>query len=444
MATHPLFAHETAGSPASTGEPAILITAFEPSGDAHAAPVIAELRRLAPATTIYAWGGPKMARAGAIVIETTGQNPAMGANALAKIGEHMAINRRLRAWLAESPQGRAIRVHVPVDSPAANFPICELTRRAGCGIVHLVAPQMWAWGSWRVRKLRRLTDHVLCLLPFEPAFFEPRGVRATYIGHPVLARAIARDTRSDANLGGLPHSRPRLALLPGSRPAEIDHVLPLMGRVLERVVARSPLRPSLVLPAASEALLPRIQQVLAPRAASSGKAGGMGAAVATGPGDAGQARLHIAGLPVEVVVDRFDDVLAWADVVLTCSGTATLDVTRAGVPMVVVYATDPLPWHLIGRWLLRAPLRALPNLVAGRRVIPEFIPHFGPVDPIADALVDLLASVDPASGNLRPGSPADHQVAAQAEIRARFAGATPAVTAARHILDRLASATSES
>ncbi|HHN78407.1 MAG TPA: lipid-A-disaccharide synthase, partial [Phycisphaerales bacterium] len=142
-------------------EPAILFTGFEPSGDDHASAVIAELRRRHPGLRMYAWGGPKMGQAGAEIIEETGKDAVMGLPGLSKVLEHRRINQRIAAWLDRNP----VRVHVPIDSPAANFPICKMARKRGVKVVHLVAPQVWAWGKWRVNKLRRLTDFVCCLLP---------------------------------------------------------------------------------------------------------------------------------------------------------------------------------------------------------------------------------------------------------------------------------------
>ena len=172
------------GPPAAAAgsRPALLFTAFEPSGDDHAAAVVAELRRRHPDLPIYGWGGPKMERAGATIIERTGHDAVMGMPGLAKILEHKRINGRIRRWLDQNP----VAVHIPVDSPAANFPICKMTKARGIRVVHLVAPQIWAWGPWRIKKLRRLTDLVLCLLPCEEAWFLTRGVRAKFIGHPLF------------------------------------------------------------------------------------------------------------------------------------------------------------------------------------------------------------------------------------------------------------------
>ena len=127
-------------TPSEPREPALLFTAFEPSGDDHASAVIAELRRRHPALTIYAWGGPKMQRAGATIQERTGDDAVMGLPGIAKVLEHLRINARIDAFMAANH----ITVHIPVDSPSANTSICAIAKKRGARVVHLVAPQIWA------------------------------------------------------------------------------------------------------------------------------------------------------------------------------------------------------------------------------------------------------------------------------------------------------------
>lgn len=336
---------------------------------------------------MFAWGGPKMRAAGAMIVEATGADAVMGAGSLAKVADHYRMNGRLRRWLTDHP----VNVHVPVDSPAANFPICKITRRSGCRIIHLVAPQIWAWGSWRIRKLARLTDHVLCLLPFEEEYFSSRGVKATFIGHPVMNEALpasitAQNSDEDeakARASGLPC----IALLPGSRPSEIRHNLPSMIATVDGI--RRTTYPDMA-----------VRIVSADDAA------------------AVLARSVIANLPrfITIVVDRLHETLEWADAALVCSGTATLNVVRHDVPMVAMFRMSRPPWLLFGRWMVRSPLRALPNIVAARRVVPEFIPHFGSDEPIAEALTEVLTD----------GAIQDGQRGAFAMIRSLFEAHDPA------------------
>ena len=165
---------------------AVLFTAFEPSGDALAAPVIEALAQQRQDLKIYAWGGPRMEAAGAMLVGRTADDGAMGLGAIAHARKVRKTIKSIGRWIKEC----RLVLHVPVDSPAANFPVCRQSRDAGARIVHLAAPQLWAWGEGRIKKLRRLTDHLLCLLPFEPQWFGERGVKGTFVGHPAVNREL--------------------------------------------------------------------------------------------------------------------------------------------------------------------------------------------------------------------------------------------------------------
>lgn len=324
----------------------ILITAFEPSGDEHASILIEELLRRRPGLRIVGWGNRKMQAAGAEVVERTGDHAVMGLPGPRVIREHLALNRRIGAWIAEHRPA----LHVPVDSPAANFPVCKLARAHGVPVVHLVAPQLWAWGHWRVRKLRRLTDHVLCVLPFEEEWFRARGVPATFVGHPLWARPIDEGA-VDANLAAfgraLPNAAVRIGVFPGSRPGEAEKNFPIMLAALREIASS---RPGLgaVVAATTDAMLERLRRI-------AGERGGwpdfMHAAV---------------GAP--------DAAIRWGDVALTVSGTNTLRIARHRTPMVIIFRAGAIQWNLLGRWLLKSPHLSLPNLVAGERVVPELMP----------------------------------------------------------------------
>ncbi len=339
---------------------AVLFTAFEPSGDDHAAVVIAALRERAPDVRIYAWGGPKMAAAGAEVIEQTGHDAVMGVPGLKKIREHQKINARIDKWLAAN----SIDVHVPVDSPAANFPICKLAKARGIKVVHLVAPQIWAWGEWRIHKLRRLTDMVLCLLPFEEKWFRERGVPARFIGHPLFDDVLDL-AALDALAQGLPTGPIRLALMPGSRPGEIAKNFPILLAAFAELSRDHP--------------------------------GLVGTVAATTPAVADRLRAMAAGeggwpANLAVLSGRTDAVVRWCSMALVVSGTVTLQIAKQERPMVVFYKSNPLVYMLLGRWVLTTEFFTLPNLIAGREIVPELVPHFAGHEPVLAAARVLLGS----------------------------------------------------
>ena len=376
--------------------PRILFTAFEPSGDALAAAVVDKLNRLQPGMEIHGLGGPKMQAREVRMIETTTHHAAMFLGVASLAYAHYKRLKRLKKWLKQNP----IDLLVPVDSPAANWSICRLVRRyqPSARIVHLAAPQLWAWAPWRIRKLRKFTDHVLCLLPFEPQWFSTRGVPASFVGHPIFApppesskppesidphnsriqlKLPPRDSQGcslkinskippPSDRGG---ERLVLALLPGSRVSEIRSNGPAMLQAAARLHER---HPQLIcqVAAVDEQAAGLIQQIIA--------------------NDIGQP----APGWLWIKVDRVDEILSTSDAGLVVSGTATLLTAARRVPMVVVYYVNPWVWRLAGRWLMRTPFFALPNLISNAlglgRAVPEWVPHFGQVKPIVEELEAIL------------------------------------------------------
>ncbi|MEM9372574.1 MAG: lipid-A-disaccharide synthase [Planctomycetota bacterium] len=348
----------------------ILFTAFEPSGDDHAAAVIAAVKRDHPEADIRAWGGPKMEAAGAELIARTGDDAVMGVPGLAKIREHKRINADIRRWIERNP----VAVHVPVDSPAANFPVCAITKHAGATVIHLVAPQLWAWGPWRIRKLRRLTDHVLCVLPFEQDWFRDRGVRATFVGHPLFDH-IPGDAELDSEIEGWRDGAPRVALMPGSRPSEMRANFGLLLSAYNRLAREHPGMAGVV-----AATRPEVGPVLKQLAR-----------------DAKQEWPDSLDLKFGVT----DAAVRWCDLAMVVSGTVTLQIARQRKPMVIVYKSSRVIWSLVARWVIRTPLFTLPNLIAGREIVPELVPHFTGADPIADRVVAILEDPMAAEGMRR-------------------------------------------
>ncbi|MCX5658650.1 MAG: hypothetical protein NTW19_02880 [Planctomycetota bacterium] len=392
-------------APGNPGTPGILLTAFEPSGDALAAAMVRQLRAQRPDLPIWGLGGPKMREAGATLLETTTIHASMGAGAAAHVVTHLARLGRLGIWLKEHP----IAALVAVDSPGANWSICKLVRkhRPAAKVIHLAAPQIWAWAPWRIGKLRRLTDLVLCLLPFEPAWFEARGVPAVFVGHPLFTgpealptppatQELPADHRAEID-PAWPRAAAghRLALLPGSRTGEITANFPTMLAAFDRLRERHAELAGVVA-AVDAGRGKRIEELIAATPTPGGGSGG------------GRRPLHVA-------VGQVERVLAWADVVLVVSGTATLQVASYRKPMVALYNTSWLQYQLIGRWIIYTRTFTLPNLIAEAdgqgRAMTELAPHFGAVGPVVEAVDRLLS--DPAA---RAG-----QTAALQRVCAHFA-----------------------
>ena len=327
-------------------KPALLFTAFEPSGDAMAAPVIRELLKHPSRPKVYAYGGPQMEAAGAELLENTVDGSAMGFNALGRSLALRKLAKKIRDWAA----WQRIVAHVPVDSPAANFPICKVMKESGTRVIHLVAPQLWAWGRWRIGKLRKLTDLVLCVLPFEEQWFTERDIPARFIGHPAINRVVDVDDLKN-RMHGLPRGAPRLSIFPGSRAHEVKANTRLLVDAYAALQARH--------------------------------AGLCGVIVAATPELAKIIRKRIRVFPtnLHMTTGEADAVIAWGELALAVSGTITLDITAQRKPMIGIYKTDILSW-LASKLLMRSPYWLLPNIIAEREIAPEFVPHLGGSTPI--------------------------------------------------------------
>ena len=345
----------------------IVFTVFEPSGDLLAARLIREIRRREPGRPIVGFGGPEMQAAGAELLEETTGHAKMGLSAVSEAKTLLQRKAKLAAWLKENP----IAALVPTDSPAANWSMCKAVRQhqPDAKIVHLVGPQIWAWASWRINRLRKLTDHVLCLLPFEPDWFGSRGVPATFVGHPLYspeAREVDDSPLIATDDQPVRVGQPNLALLPGSRAKEVAVNWPTMLKVYDQLRHRLP-NLAVTVAAADRNRAQQLNQM--------------------SPG----------GRPprgVQVVVGQASRVLDWADATLVVSGTATLQAASRGTPMVVLYNANMKAWHLVGRWLISSRTFALPNVIGEAmdwgRLVPELVPHDGSPEPVLERLRPLL------------------------------------------------------
>jgi lipid-A-disaccharide synthase len=344
----------------------IVFTVFEPSGDQLAASLIEEIKRRQPERPVAGYGGPAMEAAGCELLEATTAHAKMGFGAASEAKTLLRRKAQLADWLKANP----IAALVPTDSPAANWSMCRAVRKVqpDAKIVHLVAPQVWAWAQWRVGRLRKLTDHVLCLLPFEPDWFGPRGVKATFVGHPLYDPIALEQQVKATTTDGQPlrDGSPKLALLPGSRPKEVAQNWPTMLAVYEQLRHRLP-GMAVTVAAASPERAKQLNQ------------------------------LSAGGRPprgVQVSVGQASAVLDWADAAVVVSGTATLQAASRNTPMVVLYNANMTAWKLLGRVLISARTFALPNVIGEAmewgRLVPELVPHDGTPEPVLARLKPLL------------------------------------------------------
>ncbi|MFP3938139.1 MAG: lipid-A-disaccharide synthase [Phycisphaerae bacterium] len=337
--------------------PTIFVSAAEASGDLHAANLIRALRRRLGDARFVGVAGPRMAEAGCEVISDLTRRASMLGAPLLRLGYYFReLNRAKKAIRDIRPD-----VHVPVDSPAINWHLAAAARKAGSPVCYYIAPQVWAWAPWRVRKLSRLTDEVACILPFEQRYLRHRGVRATYVGHPLFdelpERPCGPPDISEAWMSG----KWRVALLPGSRPGEIkEHTRALID--VAEYVGRRWSSARCIFTVATEACAEAVRKIAGDR-------------------------------ELEISVGRTRQELSGAHLAVAVSGTVTLEAAWFGVPLVIFYRTGRLLRLLrraFGQWGVPTPHFSLVNILAGRRLVPELMPWNGRIKPLRDMVADIM------------------------------------------------------
>ncbi|WP_198368834.1 lipid-A-disaccharide synthase [Roseomonas rosulenta] len=344
----------------------VYVVAGEASGDVLGARLVAALRARRPDLDFAGIGGPRMAEQGVASLFDYRDLALMG---LLEVLPKIFRLKRLLADAAADVATRRPAVIVTIDSPGFTLRLAEMVRPIGQPIVHYVAPQVWAWRPGRVAKLRRKVDRILCLLPFEPIFFEAAGIPVTFVGHPVL--------ESGADGGDAARFRARHALaegdrpiivMPGSRRMEVQRLLPVFGAALRLADQRLP---------------------------------GLRPVVAVGPIVAEAVRAGVADWPgrpilVETLEDKHDAFAAVAQsggAGLIKSGTSSLEMAVAGIPHVVAYRLNAITVAIVRR-LVKVPHASLVNLLAEREVVPERLQEFCTPESLAEAL--LRPMIDPA------------------------------------------------
>jgi lipid-A-disaccharide synthase len=318
----------------------IMISCGEASGDLYAGALAAELRRRAPAAEIFGFGGQRLRQAGADVVgDFDGLTVTGLTEALRVIPRSYAMLRRLVALARE----RRPDVFVPIDFPDFNFRLMAALAQLGIPVVYYVSPQLWAWRPARMATMKALVDRVLVIFPFEEALYQDAGVPVQFVGHPLVDLANSEQPRSAfLRDRGLIPGAPTVALLPGSRPNELRRIAPLIVKALPLIAEQ----------------LSDVQFVVA--------------CAPNLPDTLFAPFLTERRARVVLVHDRTDDALAASDAVITASGTATVQAALHERPMVVVYKLSPLTYR-IGKPFVKVDTYAMPNLVAGRRVVPELI-----------------------------------------------------------------------
>lgn len=329
----------------------IAIVAGEPSGDVLAAGLIGKIRERFPHAEFYGIGGEQMQALGFKVLHPMESIALMGVESVLKdLRNILAIRRSLRAHiLADQPD-----CFIGVDVPDFNLSLEKKLHDEGMKVVHYVSPSVWAWRGYRLKKIKRAVDHMLTLFPFEKSYYDQRGIPATFVGHPTADKAVA--IREQIERKGREHT---IALLPGSRHAEVKALLPVMLAAAKLIHAKYP-ESRFTLPFASQQLRKHYEPMV-----------------------------RQSGLPIEINLKQSGQVLCGARLSIVASGTAALEAMIYGSVMVVVYQVGWLSYALFSLFR-HVEHFSLPNQLLEKPEIPELSQQQVTADNIYQAVCDFL------------------------------------------------------
>ena len=344
-----------------TKEVRIAIVAGETSGDLLASHLIVALRACLPQARFFGIGGPKMDGKGFDSWYPLEKLAVRGyVEVLRHYREISGIRRELKKRLLADPPD----VFIGVDAPDFNLDLEKSLKRQGIPCIHYVSPSIWAWRGKRILKIGAAVSRILALFPFEPPLYEKQGIPVSYVGHPLADMLPLEDGRVQAReILELPAQTPVFAVLPGSRQSELDYMADTFIATMREIHQREPGAIFLVPLATRET---RIQF------------------------EAALYRCQARALPIRLLFGHAHEAMMAADVVLVTSGTATLEAALLKRPMVIAYKLSSLSHRMMKR-MGYLPWVGLPNILAGRFIVPEFIQDDATAENLAQAMLNLYA-----------------------------------------------------
>ncbi|MEQ8853721.1 lipid-A-disaccharide synthase [Gimesia sp.] len=331
----------------------------EPSGDQHTAHLIEEIRTRRPNARFSAFGGPEMQAAGCHLEVRLTDYAVMGIlNVLPLIFKFIQLIRQVGAYLEQERPDAVILV----DFPGFNWWVAKKAKALGIPVFYYLPPQLWAWAPWRIRRVRKNVDYILSGLQFEKQWYESRGINVDYIGHPFFDEVVSRKLQQDT-LTELKQSAPQIVgVLPGSRTNEVTRNFPVMLQTIRRLSQQFP---DAIFPIACyrESHLELCQNFIREQQAED--------------------------LPLKLYLKKTPEIIEAADCCLMVSGSVSLEMLARKTPAVVLYRSH---WgmYFLGQLLITCKYMSLPNLIAGREIMPEF-PSVGNPNKVVTKMSTILA-----------------------------------------------------
>lgn len=334
-----------------------MIIAGELSGDLHGAALITELKKLDADLEIYGIGGDMMKAAGMNIIYHINRMAFLG---FVEVVKHLPFIKKVQRDLLSLVKDKNIKNVILVDYPGFNLSIAKKLKRLGVKIIYYISPQVWAWGTGRIKKIKALVNKMLVVFPFEEELYKKAGINAEFVGHPLPERIYKYNFLSREELFrkyNLDESKEILLILPGSRKHEVEKIFPVSIKAAERIAAEFNLQ---VVIACSSNIDENIFR-------------------------------RLSGFSnYKVVKDRTYDMMKFAKIGIVKSGTSTLEAGLIGMPMVIVYRTNYLT-YLIGKSLVKLDNIGLVNIVLGETVVPELIQNAADSDSIYKECSNILS-----------------------------------------------------
>ncbi|MEI6705499.1 MAG: lipid-A-disaccharide synthase [Methylococcales bacterium] len=335
----------------------ILFSAGESSGDQHAANLFLEIKKYQPDIIGIGMGGAKMAQAG---IDIRYDSGAIGVIGVVEVLKHYGEIRRALNLMKAVIKTERPDLLVCVDYKEFNFKLAKFAKQQGIKVLFYVGPQVWAWRAGRVKAYGKVIDMMAVIFPFEVPYYEAENVPVRYVGHPSVDKVHSQHSKADDMARfALDENKRVVGLLAGSRANEIKRLLPVMLAAASLLHKRFP---------DCQFILPQADSIADELLAE-----------------------YLSDAPVQVTVIKQQpyDVIQCCDAVMTSSGTATLEIALLTVPMVICYKLSPLTYWL-GRLLVKTPFIGLPNIVAGRSIVQEFIQHEATAESLATEMARIL------------------------------------------------------
>ena len=335
----------------------IMFSAGESSGDQHAANMFLELKKHQPDIKGFGMGGAKMALAG---IDIRYDSGSIGVIGVVEVLKHYGEIRRALKLIQQLVSTERPDLLVCVDYKEFNLKLARFAKQCGVKVLFYVSPQVWAWRPGRVKTYGKAIDMMAVIFPFETTYYDAENVPVRYVGHPSVDKVHPQRSRlEDMAIFNLDENNPVIGLLPGSRANEINRLLPIMLAAAEILQAR----------------IPGIQFML-PQADSISD-------------ELLESYMRQSLVKITVIKNQPYDVIQCCDVVMTTSGTATIEIALLTVPMVITYKLAALTYWL-GRWLVNTPFIGLPNIILGKGFIKELIQYEATSENLAEEIQRIL------------------------------------------------------